>query len=175
MIRRPPRSTLFPYTTLFRSRRLDDVIGRVALLERVDRPEVPRAQMLDLSLILTDPAPQRADAARRRTVERNDRPGVASLDDQILAALQPCLEDGRPFAGTYDVGNGHLTLGARVAGRVAERYGSAGLPAGRIRLRLRGSAGQSVGAFAVPGMQLGLAGEANDYVGEGLSGGDLGL
>src|SRR5213594_884866 len=154
-------------------RRLDDVIGRVDLLERVDRPEVPRAQMLDLSLILADPAPQRADAARRRTVERNDRPGVASLDDQILAALRPCLEDGRPFAGTYDVGNGHLTLGARVAGRVAERYGSAGLPAGRIRLRFRGSAGQSFGAFAVPGMQLELEGEANDYVGKGLSGGDL--
>src|SRR2546427_12765929 len=84
MIRRPPRSTLFPYTTLFRS-----------------------------------------------------RPGVASLDDQILAELQPCLEDGRPFAGTYDVGNGHLTLGARVAGRVAERYGSAGLPAGNARAQRR--------------------------------------
>src|SRR6266704_3230092 len=106
-------------------RRLDEVIGRVELLQRVDRPEVPRAQMLDLSLILADPSPARPDAARRRAVERNDRPGVASLDDQILAALQPCLEDGRPFAGTYDVGNGHLTLGARVAGRVAERYGSA--------------------------------------------------
>src|SRR5437773_6355011 len=154
-------------------RRLDDVIGRVDLLERVDRPEVPRAQMLDLSLILADPSPARPDAARRRAVERNDRPGVASLDDQILAELQPCLEDGRPFAGTYDVGNGHLTLGARVAGRVAERYGSAGLPAGRIRLRFRGSAGQSFGAFAVPGMQLELEGEANDYVGKGLSGGDL--
>src|SRR5438128_714884 len=154
-------------------RRLDDIIGRVDLLERVDHPEVPRAQMLDLSLILADPSPERADAARRRAVERNDRPGVASLDDQILAALQPCLEDGRPFAGTYDVGNGHLTLGARVAGRVAERYGSAGLPAGRIRLRFRGSAGQSFGAFAVPGMQLELEGEANDYVGKGLSGGDL--
>src|SRR6266704_784347 len=154
-------------------RRLDDVIGRVDLLERVDRPEVPRAQMLDLSLILADPSPARPDAARRRAVERNDRPGVASLDDQILAALQPCLEDGRPFAGTYDVGNGHLTLGARVAGRVAERYGSAGLPAGRIRLRFRGSAGQSFGAFVVPGMQLELEGEANDYVGKGLSGGDI--
>src|SRR5207249_11841181 len=115
----------------------------------------------------------RPDAARRRAVERNDRPGVASLDDQILAELQPCLEDGRPFAGTYDVGNGHLTLGARVAGRVAERYGSAGLPAGRIRLRFRGRAGQSFGAFAVPGMQLELEGEANDYVGKGLSGGDI--
>src|SRR5213083_1502856 len=152
---------------------LDDIIGRVDLLERVDRPEVPRAQMLDLSLILADPSPARPDAARRRAVERNDRPGVASLDDQILAELQPCLEDGRPFAGTYDVGNGHLTLGARVAGRVAERYGSAGLPAGRIRLRFRGSAGQSFGAFAVAGMHLELEGEANDYVGKGLSGGDI--
>jgi len=154
-------------------RRLDDIIGRVDLLERVDHPEVPRAQMLDLSLILADPSPERAAAARRRGVERNDRPGVTSLDDEILPALEPCLEDGRPFAGTYQVGNGHLTLGARIAGRIAERHGSAGLPAGRIRLCFRGSAGQSFGAFAVPGMRLELEGEANDYVGKGLSGGDL--
>src|SRR5437879_180726 len=154
-------------------RRLDDIIGRVDLLERVDHPEVPRAQMLDLSLILADPSPERAAAARRRGVERNDRPGVTSLDDEILAALEPCLEDGRPFAGTYQVGNGHLTLGARIAGRIAERHGSAGLPAGRIRLCFRGSAGQSFGAFALASMHLELEGEANDYVGKGLSGGDI--
>src|SRR5207247_2275532 len=71
--------------------------------------------------------------------------------EQVVAELQPCLEDGRPFAGTYDVGNGHLTLGARVAGRVAERYGSAGLPAGRIRLRFRGSAGRASARSPFPG------------------------
>src|SRR5213083_178225 len=151
---------------------LDDIIGRVDLLERVDRPEVPRAQMLDLSLILAD-ALGGPDAPRRRTVERNDRPGVESLDEEILRALEPRLAAGRPFAGVYDIGNHHLTVGARIAGRIAQRFGTAGLPPGSVRFRFRGSAGQSFAAFALPGMQLELEGEANDYVGKGLSGGDI--
>jgi len=151
---------------------LDEIVGRVDLLERVDRPEVPRAQMLDLSLILAD-ALGGPDAPRRRTVERNDRPGVESLDEEILRALEPRLAAGRPFAGVYDIGNHHLTVGARIAGRIAQRHGNAGLPPGAVRLRFRGSAGQSFAAFALPGMQLELEGEANDYVGKGLSGGDI--
>ena len=153
-------------------RSLDDAIGRVELLERVDHPEVPRAQMLDLSLILTDPVAGR-DEPRRRTVLRNDRPGVESLDDEILSTLEPRLESGRPFAGVYDVGNHHLTVGARIAGRIAEQRGNVGLPPGSIRLRFRGSAGQSFGSFALPGMHLELEGEANDYVGKGLTGGEI--
>ena len=153
-------------------RSLDELIGRVDLLERVDCPEVPRAQMLDLSAVLADPLGGR-EPPRRRTVDRNDRPGAVSLDDAILAELGPCLESGRPFRGSYDVGNGHLTLGARIAGRIAELQGNAGLPTGRIRLRFRGSAGQSFGAFALPGMYLELEGEANDYVAKGLSGGEI--
>src|SRR5213595_3655385 len=152
-------------------RSLDEIIGRVDLLERVDRPDVPRAQMLDLSLLLAEPEPR--NAPRRRSVARNDRPGLESLDDAILTTLGPCLESGRPFDEAYDVGNGHLTLGARIAGRIAERHGGAGLPPGRVRLRFRGSAGQSFGAFALAGMHLELEGEANDYVGKGLSGGEL--
>src|SRR5438034_921687 len=154
--------------------RLDEIIGRVDLLERVDRPEVPRAQMLDLSLILADPLAGQ-DAPRRRVVERNDRPGVQSLDDEILETLGPRLAGGRAFAGVYDIGNHHLTVGARIAGRIAERHGNVGLPSGAVRLRFRGSAGQSFGAFALPGMHLELEGEANDYVGKGLSGGEIAI
>jgi glutamate synthase (NADPH/NADH) large chain/glutamate synthase (ferredoxin) len=154
------------------ARSLDDVVGRTELLERVDRPEVPRAQMLDLSMLLADPLAAR-DAPRRRTAERNDRPGVESLDDEILRTLGPRLQAGRSFAGVYDIGNHHLTVGARIAGRIAERVGNVGLPAGSIRLRFRGSAGQSFGAFTLPGMRLELEGEANDYVGKGLTGGEL--
>src|SRR4029077_17009960 len=98
-------------------RSLDAAIGRLELLCAVDHPEVPRAQMLDLSLLLTDPVAGR-DEPRRRTVLRNDRPGVESLDDEILSTLEPRLESGRPFAGVYDVGNHHLTVGARIAGRI---------------------------------------------------------
>ncbi len=155
---------------------LDDIIGRAELLERIDRPEVPRAQMLDLSALLADPLADRGASPpppRRRTVERNDRPGVASLDEEIWRTLGPSLETNRRFAGVYQIGNHDLTVGARIAGRICQSVGGGGVPAGSIRLRFRGSAGQSFGAFALPGMRLELEGEANDYVGKGLSGGDI--
>ena len=154
------------------ARTLDEIIGRVDLLERLERPEVPRAQMLDLSVLLTQARPGPGTAVRR-TQERNDRPGLVSLDDEILAELTPCLDGGHPFSGTYPIRNHNLAVGARVAGVVATRFGGAGLNRGRIRLRFQGSAGQSFGAFGIHGMQLDLEGEANDYVGKGLAGGEI--
>ncbi|MBA3556068.1 MAG: glutamate synthase subunit alpha, partial [Gemmatimonadales bacterium] len=158
-------------------RSLDEIIGRNDLLERVERPEVPRAQMLDLSLLLAptghDGRPRRPAGALRRTVIRNDRTGLVSLDGEILEELQPYLESGLPFSGSYPIHNHHLTVGARVAGAIVERTGDAGLPAGSVRLRFTGAAGQSFGAFTCRGMQLELEGEANDYVGKGLSGGEI--
>jgi glutamate synthase (ferredoxin) len=153
-------------------RSLDEIIGRNDLLERVERPDVPRAQMLDLSLLLADGA-QGSATPRRRLQDRNDRPGMSCLDDEILQELEPYLESGLPFAGNYEIRNHHLAVGARVAGVIATRVGDAGLPEGRIRLRFRGPAGQSFGAFLTPGMHLDLEGEANDYVGKGLSGGEI--
>ncbi|HEX5386330.1 MAG TPA: glutamate synthase large subunit [Gemmatimonadales bacterium] len=155
-------------------RRLDDIIGRTDLLARVEHPELPRAQMLDLSMLLA-PSPTLPGMALHRTAERNDRPGMRCLDDEILEELAPYLESGLPFSGTYPIRNHHLTVGARVAGHIAERWGDAGLPDGRIRLRFTGTAGQSFGAFLTPGMHLELEGEANDYVGKGLSGGEITL
>jgi len=153
-------------------RSLDDIIGRADLLERVERPEVPRAQMLDLSMLMT-PARPGPETAVRRTVERNDRPGVIYLDDEILEECGSHIDQGLPFSGLYDIRNHHLAVGARVAGAIAGKHGDAGLPAGHLHLRFRGSAGQSFGAFAVQGMHLDLEGEANDYVGKGLSGGEI--
>ena len=159
------------------ARTLDEIIGRNDLLQRVEHPEVPRAQMLDLSLLMAAPAvevgPGQPVPARRRTVDRNDRPGVVSLDEEILTDLEPYLESGLPFSGNYPIHNHHLTVGARVAGAIAERHGDAGLAPGAVRLRFTGSAGQSFGAFTCRGMHLELEGEANDYVGKGLSGGEL--
>ncbi|MGH7701512.1 MAG: glutamate synthase-related protein, partial [Gemmatimonadales bacterium] len=160
-------------------RSLDAIIGRADLLERIERPDVPRAQMLDLSALLLPATPDSTGSAARppyrRTVERNDRPGLVSLDAEILEDYRSYLEGGLPFSGTYDIRNHHLTVGARVAGVIAERYGDAGLPAGQVHLRFRGSAGQSFGAFALRGMHLDLEGEANDYVGKGLSGGEISI
>jgi glutamate synthase (NADPH/NADH) large chain/glutamate synthase (ferredoxin) len=157
------------------ARSLDEIIGRNELLERVERPEVPRAQMLDLSLLLA-PAPTPVTGGpvvRRRAVERNDRPGLTSLDQEVLEELQPYLDSGLPFSGSYPIHNHHLAVGARIAGHIAERVGDAGLPPGSVRLRFAGAAGQSFGAFTCRGMHLELEGEANDYVGKGLSGAEL--
>src|SRR5215203_216729 len=158
-------------------RSLNEIIGRNDLLERIECPDVPRAQMLDLSVLLAgkqvsgEPGKQRP--AERRTVERNDRPGLVSLDDEILGELQPYLDCGLPFSGNYQILNHHLAVGARVAGAIAERHGDEGLPNGSVRLRFIGTAGQSFGSFLCRGVHLELEGEANDYVGKGLSGGEI--
>jgi len=149
-------------------RSLDEIIGRSDLLERVDRPEVPRAQMLDLSLLL-----ERPDKGKRGAPGRINRPGLESLDETILADLDDSIANGRRLLWTGTIGNHHLTVGARLAGRIARQFGNAGLPSGSVRLRFSGTAGQSFGAFALPGMHLELDGEANDYVGKGLCGGEI--
>ncbi len=158
-------------------RSMDEIVGRQDLLERVERPDVPRAQMLDLSVLLAptgeDGQPRVPTGPLRRTLQRNDRPGLVSLDTEILEDLQPYLESGLPFSGSYPIYNHHLTVGARVAGAIVERTGDAGLAAGSVRLRFTGSAGQSFGAFTCRGMHLDLEGEANDYVAKGLSGGEI--
>jgi glutamate synthase (ferredoxin) len=104
---------------------------------------------------------------------RNDRPGDEPLDEQLWRDAQPALEGGATVERSYAVGNRDRSLGARLAGAIAVRHGDAGLPAGSIRLRFRGAAGQSFGAFTVAGMRLTLVGEAQDYVGKGMSGGEL--
>ena len=144
-------------------RRMDDLIGRVELLQRVERAETPRSSLLDLSAILTSPAS--TGESRRRTVERNTRPGIVSLDAEILAQ-----QDAAPKV--FTIGNHHLTVGARIAGNLAREYGNQG-PGTPLRLRFRGSAGQSFGAFTLPRMHLHLEGEANDHVGKGLCGGEI--
>ncbi|MDX2193839.1 MAG: glutamate synthase large subunit [Gemmatimonadales bacterium] len=154
-------------------RRLEEIVGRTDLLMRAERPDVPRAQMLDLGMMLQPPPGPLVP--RRRTEPRNDRPGVQSLDREILRELGPYVDQGQPFSGEYAVRNHHLAVGAGISGAVAERWGDAGLKPGTIRLGFRGAAGQSFGAFLIRGVRLELEGEANDYVGKGLSGGELAI
>ena len=143
------------------ARRLDDLVGRVELLRRIDRPETPRARALDLSSLLQ----ALGTGARRRTAPRNVRPGIVSLDAEIL-------EHQGSAPRVFTIGNHHLTVGARIAGELVRTHGGAG-PGEPMRLRFRGSAGQSFGAFTLPRMHLHLEGEANDHVGKGLCGGEI--
>ncbi len=154
------------------ARSVDEIVGRADLLERVDHPEVPRSAMLDLSMLLT--RAERAGESPRRTTSaaaaRAARTHGETLDEVILRDAAPALEASCPFSHAYEIRNHHLAVGSRVAGWIAERHGDAGLPSGHVRLAFDGTAGQSFAAFAISGMHLSLAGEANDYVGKGLNG-----
>ena len=145
-------------------RSLDEAVGRVDLLRQTDR-----AGGLDLSPMLA-----RGDGdAPRCTQERNDRPEPPPLDEELARAAAPAIEAGTPFRARRAIRNADRSVGARMAGMVALRHGGRGLPRGTISVDLEGSAGQSFGAFCPPGVTLRLTGAANDYVGKGLSGGEL--
>ncbi len=94
---------------------LDQIIGRADLLERIECPDIPRAQMLDLSMLMT-PAIPAPGTAVKRTVDRNNRPGVICLDDEILEECGSHIEQGLPFSGFYDIRNHHLAVGGRGGG-----------------------------------------------------------
>jgi len=96
-----------------------------------------------------------------------------ALDHQLLAKSQAALETGSPLVIKLPVRNIHRSVGTMLSGEIARRHGSAGLPDDTIRIHLDGSAGQSMGAFLAKGVTLTLEGDANDYVGKGLSGGRL--
>jgi glutamate synthase domain-containing protein 3 len=126
---------------------------------------------LDLSAILYDP-PVPARVARR-CVQAQNHGLEQALDHQLLAESEDALETLTPVAIKLPVRNIHRSVGTMLSGAIARRYGSAGLPDDTIRIHLDGSAGQSLGAFLAKGVTLTLEGEANDYVGKGLSGGRL--
>ncbi|MFQ5896190.1 MAG: glutamate synthase-related protein, partial [Nitrospinota bacterium] len=152
-------------------RSLDNIIGRAELLEQVRRDEQPRAQTLDLSAVIARVDPE-GKLPRRRIQDRNDRPDVP-LDLRIIEDARPAIERRERVELRYSIRNVHRSVGTRLAGEVARRYGNRGLPEGTIRLRFSGSAGQSFGAFSIGGITLALEGEANDYVGKGLHGGEI--
>ena len=154
-------------------RAVAELVGRSDLLRvRGDVP-VPRARRLVLDAILVDPDPS-GTRARRHMLERNDRPGEP-FDDRILVEIGEDLLAGRPVDRSLAIRNVDRAVGARIASAIARQCGDAGLPAGTITLRFTGSAGQSFGAWCVPGMRLHLTGEANDYVGKGMTGGEIAI
>jgi glutamate synthase domain-containing protein 3 len=109
----------------------------------------------------------------RRCVQAQDHGLEQALDHRLLAESEDALETLAPVEIKLPVRNIHRSVGTMLSGAIARRYGSAGLPDDTIRIQLEGSAGQSLGAFLAKGVTLTLEGEANDYVGKGLSGGRL--
>jgi glutamate synthase (NADPH/NADH) large chain len=152
-------------------RKIDQMVGRVDMLD--SRPAVDhwKARGLDLSAILYNPSvPSRV---ARRCLQAQDHGLDQALDHMLLKMAQGALLNGVPIELSTPVRNVHRTVGAMLSGEIARRYGAEGLPDDTIRINFTGSAGQSFGAFLAKGITMRLEGEANDYVGKGLSGGRL--
>ncbi|MEL0154108.1 glutamate synthase large subunit [Sphingopyxis sp.] len=151
-------------------RSLDEVIGRTELLRQVSRG-AEHLDDLDLNPIL---AKVDAPDEQRRSQGPNFRnPVPDSLDAQILNDAKPLFDRGERMQLTYNVRNTHRAVGTRLSAEVTARFGMTGLADDHVQVRLRGTAGQSLGAFLCQGITLEVFGDANDYVGKGLSGGRI--
>jgi len=143
-----------------------EAVGRVDLL-RVREPRCDRARNLDLAPLL---AP--VDGVRAYAGEPLPTASGGGLDDCLAAEGAPALEQSSLVEPSYTISNSDRTVGARLGGMIGRRFVS-GSPPGRVRARFVGVAGQSFGAFLAAGVELDLEGEANDYVGKGMSGGRI--
>ena len=149
--------------------RLEDIVGRTDLIELRPAAAGTKASLLDFGRLL-----HRVDntaALHHCTQQQHD---IAHVKDvEMLAAAAPALESRREVSLEYAIGNTDRAVGAMLSGAVATRYGNDGLPDGTISVKFKGSAGQSFGAFLARGISFKLEGEANDYLGKGLSGGHI--
>jgi glutamate synthase (ferredoxin) len=155
-------------------RSLNEIVGRTELLQQIEDPENPKTHMIDLSGLLHDPDPT-GELDRYHTRERNERFGnEGSLDEAILQeARDVILGKSARLVARYKITNVNRDIGTHLSGQIAYQRGNQGLPPGTIDLTFTGSAGQSLGAFLVNGIKLTLNGEANDYVGKGMAGGEI--
>ena len=152
-------------------RKFDEMIGQTDRLDMRRAISHWKAGGLDFSRILTKPVADPDVAIFNR--ERQDHGLDKALDHELIRQARPALEQGEPVKIEIDIHNYNRTFGTMLSGRVAEKYGHAGLPDDTISIRARGTAGQSFGAWVARGITIELAGEGNDYVGKGLSGGRL--
>jgi glutamate synthase domain-containing protein 2/glutamate synthase domain-containing protein 3 len=152
-------------------RTFDELIGRVDLLDTRKALDHWKAHGLDLSTILYDPPA--AGTHPRRSVTVQDHGLHRSLDQELISRCLPALEGRGGAEVSMPIRNVNRTVGTLLGYEVTSRFGGNGLPDDTIRLNFHGSAGQSFGAFVPHGITMTLEGDANDYVGKGLSGGRL--
>ncbi|MEV4617161.1 glutamate synthase large subunit [Asanoa sp. NPDC049573] len=150
-------------------RTIDEAVGHAELLDLAPAIDHWKANGLDLSPVLH--VPDLPAGAARRRVQEQDHGLAKALDNELLTLAAPALADGTPVRATVAVRNDQRSVGAMLGGAVARRFGGDGLPDDTIELDLVGTGGQSFGAFLPRGVTIRLHGDANDYVGKGLSGG----
>ena len=149
-------------------RSIAEAVGQVEVLDTKKAVDHWKASGLDLSPLLVAPA-----AGVRHAVQKQDHGLEKALDVRLIELAQSALLDAQPVRATLEVRNVNRTVGTMLGAEITRRYGGAGLPQGTIDLTFHGSAGQSFGAFIPRGMTLRLYGDANDYVGKGISGGTI--
>ena len=148
-------------------RKLEDIVGRTDLIETSVIPEGSKMSGLDFSRMLKKP--DNGCALHNVTGQQHDTGHV--LDVQIIEAAKEAVEKKKEISLEYAIANTDRAVGAMLSGTVASKYGECGLPEETITVKFKGSAGQSFGAFLARGISFRLEGEANDYLGKGLSGG----
>jgi glutamate synthase (NADPH/NADH) large chain len=151
---------------------VEEMVGRVDCLDQreVDHSE---ARGLDLSAVLAEPVDHDPDEPQRTKTRPQTHEVDDHLDRELIAAAADAIERGEPVEVETAITNEDRAVGAMLSGRISEAHGEEGLADGTVACSLRGTAGQSFGAFLQSGVDLHLAGAANDYLGKGLSGGRI--
>jgi glutamate synthase (NADPH/NADH) large chain len=150
-------------------RSIEEAIGRVDVLDTAEAVSHWKAAGLDLSPILHQPEVD----GPRHCVTTQDHGLDKALDNQLIELASSAIETGEPVAAQVEIRNVNRTVGTMLGSRLTRKHGGAGLPDDTISLTFTGSAGQSFGAFVPRGITMRLVGDANDYLGKGLSGGRL--
>ncbi|NLT06207.1 MAG: glutamate synthase large subunit [Solirubrobacterales bacterium] len=153
-------------------RSMNEAIGRTDLLVPDDKVDHWKARGIDLRALLTVPE-EAADGRARRNTDPPPPVLDDALDHELIAECEPAIHGGERVTVRRTVENKNRTVGGLLSNAIARVHGAAGLPDGAIEVALRGSAGQSFGAWLAPGVTLTLDGDANDYVGKGLAGGTV--
>lgn len=152
-------------------RKLDEVIGRTDLLVRKPSDGVHKHDLLDFSRILYFPMAFQDRALYHVADSLHEMGAVKDL--QLIEDARPALEGKQDLLLSYPIVNTDRSVGAMLSGVIAQQYGETGLPEQALKIRFKGSAGQSFGAFLVHGVEFRLEGDTNDYLGKGLSGGHI--
>jgi glutamate synthase (NADPH/NADH) large chain len=151
--------------------RLDDLVGRSDLLEKREAVDHWKAKGLDFARLFA--RPKAAKGVATRHTEAQEHPIDDILDRKLIKKAAKAIETGVPVTIESRITNVDRSTGAMLSGQVAKKYGHRGLPEDSIVVKLKGTSGQAFGAWVAHGVTLELSGEANDYVGKGLSGGKL--
>ncbi len=152
-------------------RKLEEIIGRSDLLNKNSAIKHWKADGLDFTRMFHMPSTPKGTSISNTKGQHHDLSNI--LDQTLLRQAKDAIDHQKPVSITENIHNTDRSCGALLSGRIAEKYGHEGLPDDTIHVKLSGTAGQSFGAFVAKGVTLELSGEANDYVGKGLSGGRI--